>query len=322
MAVFTTVTDDDARTLLKLYDLGELVSLRGITAGIENTNYFLATTQGEYVLTLFEVLTQAQLPFYIELMHWLATRDVPVPKPQTLRDGSRLTRFLDKPCAIVSRLPGGYEPAPGPTHCALAGRTLAAAHLASQDFTIEQPNLRGLAWWEQTAPTVRPFLDDAQASLLTETLDEQRQLATSPAYLALPRGPSHCDLFRDNVLFAGTFETPQMGGIIDFYFAGWDTWLFDVAVSVNDWCIDRDTGVFDGECVNAWLQAYADVRPFTEAEITVWPAILRGAALRFWISRLFDFHLPRAAQTLKPHDPRHFERVLLARRAHPVPTLP
>jgi len=322
MAVFTPVSDDDARALLTRYDLGELVSLRGITAGIENTNFFLATTRGEYVLTLFEVLTQAQLPFYIELMHHLATRDIPVPKPQTLLDGTRLTRFKDKPCAIVSRLDGGYEPAPGPSHCRLAGQTLARVHLAAADFDIQQPNLRSLSWWEQTAPVVHPFLSESQQIMLTETLDEQRQLALSPAYRALARGPSHCDLFRDNVLFAGTSESPRMGGIIDFYFAGWDTWLFDVAVGVNDWCIDRNTGVFDGESVSAWLQAYAQVRPFTDEERAAWPAMLRGAALRFWLSRLYDYYLPRAAQTLKPHDPRHFERVLQARRSHPAPTLP
>lgn len=322
MAVFTTVTEDDARTLLARYDLGELVSLRGITAGIENTNYFLATTRGEYVLTLFEVLTQEQLPFYIELMTLLAQRGIAVPHPQALRDGTRLTRFHEKPCAIVSRLPGGYEATPSPRHCALAGESLARAHLAAQDFPLHQPNLRSLPWWEVTAPAVLPFLDDGQARLLTDTLAEQRQLYTSPAYKLLPSGPAHCDMFRDNVLFAGTYEMPQMGGIIDFYFAGVDTWLFDVAVSVNDWCIDRDTGIFDGEKVNAWLGAYASVRPFTDAELSVWPAMLAGAALRFWLSRLYDFHLPRAAQTLKPHDPRHFERVLRARRVHPVPTLP
>ena len=191
MAVFTTVTDDDARTLLARYDLGELVSLRGITAGIENTNYFLATTQGEYVLTLFEVLTQEQLPFYIELMHLLAQRAIPVPQPQTLRDGTRLTRFHDKPCAIVSRLPGGYEATPSPLHCALAGRTLARAHLAAQDFEMHQPNLRSLPWWEATAPTVLPFLTDAQAEMLNETLAEQRQMFTSPAYKLLFCGHRH-----------------------------------------------------------------------------------------------------------------------------------
>src|SRR5690606_24539002 len=166
MAVFTTVTEDDAQDLLTRYDLGELIALRGITAGIENTNYFLDTTQGAYVLTLFEVLTAAQLPFYIELMHHLADRGVPVPQPQTLRDGSRITELHGKPAVLVTRLNGGYEPDPGPVHCRLTGETLAQAHLQGQDFEIRQPNLRGLDWWIETAPKVRPFLDDSQAALL------------------------------------------------------------------------------------------------------------------------------------------------------------
>lgn len=322
MAVFTSVSDTDARNLLTHFTLGEFVSLRGITAGIENTNYFLSTTQGEYVLTLFEVLTQEQLPFYIELMHHLAQGGIPVPEPQTLRDGSRLTRLHGKPCAIVSRLPGGYEPAPGPAHCALAGSTLARAHLAAQDFPLHQPNLRGLSWWTETAPTVTPFLNAAQTQLLKATLDEQHALATTALWQALPGGPAHCDLFRDNVLFAGTFENPQMGGIIDFYFAGCDTWLFDVAVSVNDWCIVRETGELVPELLRSLLEAYAQVRPFTPEEREVWPAMLRAAALRFWLSRLYDFFLPRPAQTLKPHDPRHFENVLSARTVTPLSPLP
>ncbi|ALM83671.1 homoserine kinase [Bordetella sp. N] len=322
MAVFTTVTDNDARDLLQGYDLGELVSLRGITAGIENTNYFLTTTGGEYVLTIFEVLTYEQLPFYIELMHLLAERGVPVPQPQTRHDGTRMTRLHGKPCSIVSRLDGGYEPAPGVEHCRLTGATLARAHLASRDFSMRQPNLRGLPWQLQTAPTVRPFLDAEQDTLLTQTLDELQQLSTTPAWQALPVGPSHCDLFRDNVLFTGTFEAPRMGGFIDFYFAGCESWLFDVAVSVNDWCIDRASGAIVPELARAWLQAYAEVRPFTDEERQLWPTMLRAAAVRFWLSRLFDFYLPRPAQTLKPHDPRHFERVLQLRHRVAPEALP
>jgi homoserine kinase type II len=322
MAVFTTVSDDDARALLTHFELGELISLRGITAGIENTNYFLTTTAGEYVLTVFEVLTREQLPFYIELMHLLAERGVPVPQPQTTRDGARLADMHGKPCAIVTRLPGGYEPAPGPLHCRLTGQTLARAHLAARDFRLRQPNLRGLPWWRDTAPKVTSFLDAAQAELLARTLAEQERLAAEPIWQALPAGPSHCDLFRDNVLFAGTFDAPQMGGFIDFYFAGCDTWLFDVAVSINDWCIVRETGAIVPELAQAWLQAYAAERPFTPEEKQAWPAMLRGAALRFWLSRLYDFYVPRPAQTLKPHDPRHFERVLLARHRDAAPPLP
>lgn len=322
MAVFTTVTETDAHELLRRYELGELVALRGITAGIENTNYFLDTTQGAYVLTLFEVLTIEQLPFYIELMHHLASRGVPVPQPQTLRDGTRITELHGKPTAIVSRLSGGYEPEPGPMHCRLAGETLAHAHLAGQDFPIAQPNLRGLGWWRDTAPKVLPFLDAAQTTLLNDALNEQVSFVQSADYRALPSGPAHCDLFRDNVLFDGTYEDPRMGGFIDFYFAGCDTWLFDVAVSVNDWCIQRTTGAFVRRRVSAWLAAYHAVRPFTDEERAAWPAMLRAAALRFWLSRLYDFYIPRPAQTLKPHDPRHFERILQLRSTVPAPALP
>ncbi|HEY9279935.1 MAG TPA: homoserine kinase [Eoetvoesiella sp.] len=322
MAVFTPVSDSDARKLLTQYTLGELVSLRGITAGIENTNYFLTTTHGEYVLTIFEVLTYEQLPFYIELMHHLAEHDIPVPQPQTRINGERLTILHDKPCAIVTRLSGGYEPAPGSNHCALAGRTLARAHLAGTTFQIKQPNLRGLSWWQETIPKVLPFLNSQQTELIQTTLLEQTRFAASETYQSLPFGPAHCDLFRDNVLFDGTFEMPKMGGFIDFYFAGWDTWLFDVAVSVNDWCIDRNTGAFDQEKLHAWLESYAAVRPFTGAEKQAWPILLQAAALRFWVSRLFDYFLPRPAQTLKPHDPRHFERILIERRTAIILDLP
>ena len=322
MAVFTIVSDDDARALLRQYALGEFVALRGIAAGIENSNFFLTTTQGEYVLTVFEVLTAEQLPFYIELMHHLAQRGVPVPQPQTRLDGARLSTLLQKPAAIVNRLPGGYEPAPSLAHCTLAGETLAQAHLAAKDFKLSQPNLRGLAWWEQTAPVVLSYLTPALAELLTNTLAEQRTMALTQDYKNLPFGPSHCDLFRDNVLFAGTQTEPQMGGFIDFYFAGCDTWLFDVAVCVNDWCIDLTTGIVKSEHATAWLSAYASLRPFTAAEHRLWPTVLRAAALRFWISRLYDFYLPRSAKTLKPHDPSHFERVLQQRTVGLIPDLP
>ena len=322
MAVFTIVGDADARALLRHYALGEFIALRGIAAGIENSNFFLTTTQGEYVLTIFEVLTAEQLPFYIELMHHLAQRGVPVPQPQTRLDGARLSTLLKKPAAIVNRLPGSHEPAPSLAHCALAGQTLAQAHLAAKDFKLSQPNLRGLAWWEQTAPVVLPYLTPTLAELLSNTLAEQRAMALTQDYKTLPFGPAHCDLFRDNVLFAGTQTEPQMGGLIDFYFAGCDTWLFDVAVCVNDWCIDLATGIVKPAYATAWLSAYASLRPFTAAERRLWPAILRAAALRFWISRLYDFYLPRSAQTLKPHDPTHFERVLQQRTVGLIPDLP
>ena len=171
------VSDDDARAISTWAN--------SFSTG-ENTNYFLYTSRGEYVLTLFEVLTHAQLPFYIELMHQLAERGIPVPQPQTLRDGTRLTTLHGKPCAIVTRLPGGYEPAPGAAHCALAGATLARTHLAAQDFPIRQPNLRGLSWWLET-PKVMPFLDEGQAACCRRNWPNSRPPAPPRPGKACPR---------------------------------------------------------------------------------------------------------------------------------------
>lgn len=320
MAVFTNISEADAQQLLKEFNIGELVSLRGITAGIENTNYFLNTTQGEYVVTIFEVLKHGELPFYIELMHHLASKKLPVPQPQTTKNGSRITTLHGKPCSIVTRLDGGYEPNPGVKHCALAGKTLAQMHLAAQDYHLQQDNLRSLPWWQITIPKIEQFLDQSQLQLIKDSLNEQIEFTQSDLYANLQSGPAHCDLFRDNVLFAGTFEQPSMGGFIDFYFAGYDKWIFDVAVSVNDWCIHRQTGEFIPELYQSWLAAYNKVRPFTKHEIKSWPVILRAAALRFWTSRLYDYFVPREAHTLKPHDPRHFERILKL-RSQSVPAL-
>lgn len=318
MAVFTSVTENQARELLHTYDLGHLQSLRGISAGIENTNYFLDTDHGHYVLTLFEVLTDAELPFYVELMHRLATQHVPVPMPQTRQDGTRIARVHDKPAIIVSKLPGQWVKAPTVAHCRLAALTMAQLHLAAQDYERQQPNLRGLPWWQATAPKLTDYLTNDQHALLWQALNEQTALAQQASWQSLPSGPAHCDFFRDNVLFTGTPEHPAMGGVIDFYFAGCDHWLFDIAVAVNDWCIDRDTGELQSELVESWLSAYQSIRPLTVAERQMWPYMLRAAALRFWISRLYDYHRPRPAETLTPHDPAHFERILRLRMTQTV----
>ncbi|MBE7942412.1 MULTISPECIES: homoserine kinase [Ramlibacter] len=322
MAVFTEVPPDAARALAERLELGDLVELRGIQGGIENTNYFLTTEQGEYVLTLFERLTAAQLPFYLYLMKHLARRGVPVPEPHGLPgsatpaqpDGVLLHTVCGKPAAVVDRLRGHSELAPTAAHCAQVGEMLARMHLAGRDYALSQPNLRGLAWWNETVPVVLPHLQPAQAALLKSELAFQNHVAQSPAYAALPRGPVHADLFRDNVMF----EDGRLSGFFDFYFAGVDTWLFDLAVCLNDWCIDLASGRHEAERAQAFLAAYARVRPLASAERRLFPAMLRAGALRFWISRLWDFHLPREASLLKPHDPTHFERVLRERVAHPV----
>ncbi|HEY8709219.1 MAG TPA: homoserine kinase [Burkholderiaceae bacterium] len=321
MAVFTEVSEGEARELLRRLQLGELRELRGIHGGIENTNYFATTEKdgevGEYVLTLFERLTPAQLPFYLRLMKHLAQHGIPVPEPHAVpgdRQENLLLHVCGKPAVVVNRLRGHSELAPTADHCAQVGAMLARMHLAGRDFPLLQPNLRGLAWWNETVPVVLPHADPGQAALLRSELAFQNHVAASSAYAALPRGPIHADLFRDNVMFDGG----ELTGFFDFYFAGVDSWLFDIAVCLNDWCVHLPTGAHDAARARAFLQAYAGVRPLAAAERQLLPALLRAGALRFWISRLWDFHLPREAALLKPHDPSHFERVLRQRVAQPV----
>jgi len=317
MAVYTEVSASQARPLFAALGLGELAGLRGIEGGIENTNYFVSTDQGEWVLTLFERLTHAQLPYYLHLMKHLARRGIPAPEPQAKpEDMARgpgeddlLHTVAGKPAAVVNRLRGHHQLAPTSAHCATVGAMLARAHLAACDYDRHQPNLRGLAWWNETAPMVLPYLDSAQAALLTEELAYQNHVAATSAYAALPHGAVHADLFRDNVVFEGG----QLTGFFDYYFAGDDTWLFDLAVALNDWAIDPASGQADAARARAFLDAYQTVRPLQNAERRLLPAMLRAGALRFWLSRLWDFHLPRSASLLKPHDPAHFERVLRAR---------
>ena len=314
MAVFTQVSDNEARELLRQLQLGELHALRGIEGGIENTNYFVTCDQGEFVLTLFERLTAEQLPFYLYLMKHLAHAGIPVPDPRANKAGDILHTMCGKPAAVVNRLAGRSQLAPEAVHCAAVGGMLARMHLAGRDYDRQQPNLRGLPWWNETVPVVLPHIGPDQAALLRAELAYQNHIAASPAYAALPRGPVHADLFRDNVMFEGA----QLTGFFDFYFAGVDSFLFDLAVCLNDWCIDLPTGAHDAHRATAMIDAYQAVRALTAAERSLLPALLRAGALRFWISRLWDYYLPREASMLTPHDPSHFERVLRQRVLHPV----
>ena len=318
MAVFTPVSLDDLSSWITRFPLGRVRAVEGIASGIENSNFFLTTDTGEYVLTLFENLRFAQLPFYLHLMRHLAERGVLVPAPVASEDGEILHTLHDKPASIVTRLAGACQMTPQPVHCAAVGAMLAKMHRAAQDFAIRQPNLRGLEWWRATLPAVLPRLPAECVALLQAEVAFQGGIANSNEYRSLPQGPIHADLFRNNVMFEGE----RLTGFFDFYFAGCDTWLFDVAVTVNDWCIDLDTGVLDTARVRALVDAYALVRPFTQAECSLWQTMLRAAALRFWISRLYDFYLPRDAEMLTPHDPSHFERILRQRVMQAVPALP
>ena len=317
MAVYTEVPFAEAAALLLRLGLGGLSDLQGIRSGIENTNYYASTANGQWVLTVFERLPREQLPYYLRLMQHLAARGVPVPAPQPDADGEVVHTLAGKPAAIVTRLPGGHRLAPDVLHCAQVGGMMARMHLAGADFSMQQPHLRGLAWWSETVPAVLPHLGRAQATLLGGELAFQQQLGASAAGQSLPTGPIHADLFRDNVMFDDTAGPDRLCGFFDFYFAGTDTLLFDVAVCLNDWCTDLDSGRLEDKRAVAFMAAYQAVRALDANEARLLPALMRAAALRFWISRLWDWHLPRSAALLQPKDPTHFERVLQHRIAEP-----
>ena len=314
MAVFTEVAFEEAADLVRDLGLGELQALEACSGGIENTNYFASTDRGDYVLTLFERLAWEQLPFYLRLMQHLAAQGIPVPNPAKNAEGPILHRLQGKPAAAVTRLRGRSEAAPTAEHCSEVGRMLARMHLAAMGYAGRQPNLRGLAWWNQTVPVLLAHVGESQRSLLLNELDLQNRITASTDFAALPRGVVHGDLFRDNVLF----EDGQLSGILDFYFAGFDVLLFDVAVCLNDWCVQLDSGRQDPVRTTAFMTAYQSVREFTAQERGLLPVLLRAAALRFWVSRLWDHHVPRQAAVLKGHDPCHFERVLRERATRPV----
>ena len=313
MAVFTDLSRDEILALLDQYRLGELVALQGIPSGIENSNFFLTTDAGQYVLTVFERLDAGQLPFYLGLMRHLARRHLPVPQPVETTEGALFTYVRTKPAAIVLRLPGKAVKSPQPEHCALVGEFLARMHLAGSDYEVFQPNLRGIGWWKDAAACLQPYLNDEIFLELIEEVIYQDSMSRRADFEQLPGGPIHADLFRDNVLFDGS----KIGGVIDFYFAGFGAWLYDLAITVNDWCVDLETGAFHTPNVAALLQAYQSVRPLGETEHVFWRAMLRAAALRFWISRLYDQYLPRPAAMLRPHDPSRFERMLKLRAHEP-----
>ncbi len=309
MAVFTTVSPAEMSAWLQHYSLGDLLELKGISSGIENTNYFVTTSRGRFVLTLFEKLTATELPFYLNLMAHLARHEIPCPAPAANHQGALLDSLKGKPTCLATRLSGQSVLDPNLAQCAAVGEMLARMHLAGQSYEGRMPNPRGAAWRAETVPQVLPFLNAERAALL------QSELATQAAALPLdlPRGVIHADLFRDNVLLVGD----AVGGFIDFYFACQDVLLYDVAITVNDWCLQRELGQLDPQRTQAFLSAYHAVRPLSAQERAVWPRLLRLAALRFWLSRLFDFHLPRAGEMVHPHDPGHFERVLRWHIAEP-----
>lgn len=312
MSVFTAVTHEDLARWLDGFAVGRLVAFEGIAAGVQNSNFFVTTTLGRYVLTLFESIPRADLPYYLYLTAHLAHHGLPVPAPVANRHNEYLGTLSGRPAALVRRLSGKSVEVATPAHCARVGAMLAGLHRAGLSYGRRQPNPRGAQWRSDVAPSVLSHLPADEADLLRAELEWQTQhdLAT------LPQGVIHADLFRDNVLWDGEL----IGGVIDFYFAGNDALLFDVAVTVNDWCAD-DHGELDPARSDALLTAYAAERAFTEAERRLWPAALRAAALRFWLSRLEDKHLPRGGEMVQVKNPDEYRDILRRRIAatHPLP---
>jgi homoserine kinase type II len=307
LSVYTPVSQVELAGWLRNYSVGQLASCEPIESGIENTNYFVTTTQGRYVLTLFERLPAQELAFYLHLMAHLARHGIPCPAPIADLSDQYLGALKGKPAALVTRLPGRSLENPGAAHCEELGALLGRMHLAGRSYSAYLENPRGPKWWRLAAREVMGFLKKPQQELLESELvfqSEQR-------FPDLPRGPVHADLFRDNALFVDA----RISGVIDFYFAGVDCLLYDLAVCANDWClkdVEQDRSL-DPVRMKALLGAYHAVRPATPLEHEAWPAMLRAAALRFWLSRLHDFHLPRPGMLVHAHDPEHFRRVLESR---------
>src|SRR5689334_5051791 len=310
MSVYTAVTADELDAWLARYALGTLVEHSPIAAGIENTNYFVTTERGRFVLTLYERLPADELPFYLNLMAHLARAGVEVPAPAPDRTGALFSHLNGRPAGLVTRIDGVPVEHPLPEHCAAVGNALARLHLASQTYRPRLTNRRGPAWWRQAARAVRPFITSEQNDLLTNEVRFQTGFGKG----ALPKGAIHGDLFWDNVLF----HDGRVAGIIDFGFAATDFFSYDLAIAVNDWCVADDDDALDAERARAMVGAYHAVRPLTDDERGQWHALLRAAALRFWVSRLYDLYLPRPGELTHAHDPQPFERILRARAAAPA----
>jgi homoserine kinase type II len=313
LSVYTPVSQPELAAWLRNYSVGALEALEPIESGIENTNYFVSTAQGRYVLTLFERLPASELPFYLNLMAHLARHGIPCPAPVADLNDDYLGALNGKPAALVTRLPGRSIERPGEAECSELGMLLARLHLAARSYSAYLENPRGPRWWRLAARELDRFVDTGERRLLEGELAFQAR----QRFPDLPRGPVHADLFRDNALFEGG----RICGVIDFYFAGVDCLLYDIAVCANDWCLSDPRGErgLDAARLQAFLGAYHALRPFGAQEREAWPAMLRAAALRFWLSRLYDLHLPRPGELVHAHDPAHFRRILERRIADAPP---
>jgi homoserine kinase type II len=308
MSVFTPVTVDEARTFVAPYHVGDIIDFQNIAAGVENSNFFVTTTQGRYVLTIFEKIPRADLDFYMGLMSHLHANGVACAAPIETVSHRVLQELHGKPAALVTRLAGNDIAHPAAADCRAVGVALGHMHATAASFNLRMPNWRGFSWWKQYASELRPHLSANENALLNAELSYQAGFDD----LGLPRGVIHGDLFRDNILWDdhGTHHTPQM---IDFYFACNEQLLFDVAVTVNDWCLDYSA--YPGANLHeantqALLQGYASMRAFTPAERAAWPQMLRAAVMRTLLGRLGYHHFPRDSELTHPKDHPFSERLL------------
>ena len=308
MAVYTEVPDEELEEFLAAYDIGSLLSYKGIAEGVENSNYMLHTDKGTYFLTLYEKrVAEADLPFFLGLMNHLADHGINCPTPIRNRQGTMLGELSGRPAVIVSFLEGVHVRRPQPRHCVEVGRALAGMHLAGRDFALRRPNALNIDGWGPLFDSCRDGIDRLGAGLAQE-LDRELGVLGHEWPRDLPSGVIHADLFPVNVFFIGD----RLSGLIDFYFACNDAFAYDLAICLNAWCFEND-GAFNITKARALLQAYAQVRPLEANELSALPLLARGAAMRFLLTRLYDWinHPPGAF--VKPKNPNEY---LLRLRFH------
>lgn len=301
MAVYTEVGEAELDAFLADYDIGEAEALKGVAEGVENSNYLLATTKGQYFLTLYEKRVDPRdLPFFLGLLDHLAARGINCPKPIHGRDGQAIRALAGKPAAVTTFLHGLWPRRTGVQHCGPIGRALAELHLAGHDFAIKRPNALSVAGWRPLFDGSRAHADDVAPGLARELGDEIDFLeANWPG--ELPAGVIHADLFPDNVFFLHE----KLSGLIDFYFACNDALAYDVAICLNAWCFEPDRS-FNTTKARAMIQAYDSVRPLNDAERAALPLLARGAALRFLLTRLYDWLHTPATALVKRKDPLEY----------------
>ncbi len=308
MAVYTHVSPLDARALLQAFDIGDLVDLTGVPQGVENTNYLLTTSRGRYVLTLFERrVDEADLPFFFDAMAHFAAHGLPTPAPICDRNGNALQRVAARPAVISTFLDGAPRMAPTPAECARLGAVLARMHLAGADFPRERPNALGLSGWERLAALTRPQSDRLTPGL-GHLIDEEIRFARANPHSELSRGLVHTDLFPDNVFFVDT----EVSGVIDFYFACTDAFAYDLAVALNAWA--SHNGDYLEPQAAALLSGYQSIRPLPAAETAALPSLLRCAALRFLLTRLYDWLNQVDGAVVAVKDPLEYQRLILRHR--------